>query len=209
MSETLAPEVASGKEIALKLLYIAIAICLIAAVARPAWAAAPEMGLEDLLAIYRKHTAVYDACYLLSIEKVLPSSIRSELLKSSGDKEKGIACALGITSQEAGIRVTDAASLQKLQDYFTAKVRCLEAEIDLRNARTALATYYLDNGKYPSDLKDLASYVTSFKSSMAYRLDPAGRYAIFANNPGCDKTLYISPDSDEIRRMDSTPAQPK
>jgi hypothetical protein len=192
----------------LKLLNITIAICLIAAAAYPAWAER-ELGFEEVLAIYRKHTAIYDACYLLSREKVLPGTILSDLRKNTGDTEKSVACGLGITSQAAGIRITDAASLQKLQDINIARARCMESEVDLHNARTALESYYLDNGKYPSDLKDLGSYASSFKSSMTYRLDSDGRYAVFSNNPGCDKTLYISTDSTEIRRMDSTPAQRK
>jgi hypothetical protein len=191
----------------LKLLNITIAICLIAAAACPAWAER-ELGFDEVLAIYQKQTAIYDACYLLSSEKLLPDTILSDLRKSSPDTDKNVACGLGITSQMAGIRITGAASLHKLQDAYLARARCREAEVDLRNARTALESYHLDNAKYPSDLKDLASYVT-FKSSMTYRLDPDGRYSVFANNPGCDKTLYISPDSAEIQRMDSAPAQRK
>ena len=86
-------------------------------------------------------------------------------MNGAADRRKGITCALGITSSEAGIRLKDVASLKKLMEYFMNKAKCMEAEVDLRNARSALEMYYLDKAKYPATLEEvIGSYVESFKS---------------------------------------------
>jgi hypothetical protein len=130
----------------------------------------------------------------------LTGAMREQILKGAADRKKGMACVLAITSVEAGMRITDTASLQRLRDYFVGKVACVEAEVDLRNAKSALEMYYLDNAKYPATIDDvLGAYVVSFKSKMSYRLETDfGKYVISATNPGCDKTLSLSSDSVDI-----------
>lgn len=100
------------------------------------------------------------------------------------------------------MKITDSASVQKLREYFMGKVACVEAEVDLRNARNALEMFYLDNAKYPENLDDiLGAYVVSFKSKMDYRLETdSGRYVVSAINAGCDKKLTLSSDSADISR---------
>jgi hypothetical protein len=127
-------------------------------------------------------------------------SMREELLNGAADRKKAMACILAITSGEAGIRITDTASLQKLRDFSKNKVKCVEAEVDLRNARTALEMHYLDKAKYPATFKEiLGAYVVSFKSKMTCRqeTDPV-RYVISVTNKGCDKTLFMSSNSTDI-----------
>jgi hypothetical protein len=182
-----------------KVRLIAVFLWIGAAAAQAAWAAA-DKEIDELFALYNDHKNVYDACYELSVSNVLTGSMREELLNGAADRKKAMACVLAITSREAGIRITDIASLQKLRDYSISKVKCVEAEVDLRNARTALEMYYLDKAKYPETLEEIpGAYVVSFKSKMTYRLeaDPA-RYVISATNKGCGKTLFISSDSTDI-----------
>ncbi len=179
-----------------KVRLVAVVLWIGGVVAQAAWAA-PDKELDELYSIYREHKHVSDACYELSVAKVLTGAMREEIVNGAAERRKGVACALGITSGEVGIRITDVASLQKLQEYFMNKAKCVEADVDLRNARTALEMYYLDKAKYPATLDDiLGTYVVSFKSKMKYRLDTdTGRYVISAINEGCDKTLYLSSDS--------------
>jgi hypothetical protein len=162
----------------------------------------PDKELDELFGAYAEHKNIFDACYSLRESGVLTGAMREQILKGAVDRRKGMACVLAITSVEAGMRVTDTASLQKLREYFMGKAKCVEAEVDLRNARNALEMYYLDNAKYPSTLDDvLGDYVVSFKSKMSYRLEADfGKYSISATNPGCDKTLSISSDSVDIIR---------
>jgi hypothetical protein len=182
-----------------KVLLIAVFLWIGATAAQAAWAT-PDKEIDELFAIYKEHKNIYDACYELRVSKVLTGAMREEILNGAADRRKGMACALAITSGEARIRITDTASLQKLRDYFKNKLKCVEAEVDLRNARAALEMYYLDKAKYPATLEEvLGAYVVSFNSKMTYRLesDPV-RYVISATNKGCDKTLFISSDSTDI-----------
>lgn len=181
-------------------LYSALAfLCLQTVVAQFAWAG-PEAEFAELLAIYKEHRPIYDGCYQLAMEKVLTGKMRDELVNGAADRNKGLACALGITSSEAGIRVTDSASLRKLEGYFTNQRRCAEALVDLKNARTALDLYYLDNAKYPAALAEaVASYTVSFRSTPTYRLDQSPfRYFLSATNDGCDRTFFFSSEATEI-----------
>ncbi|HET6420955.1 MAG TPA: hypothetical protein VFG19_12395 [Geobacteraceae bacterium] len=172
---------------------------LIGAAAAQAAGTAPNKELEELYSIYSENKNITDACYELSVAKVLTGAMREGIVSGAADRRKGTACALGITAAEAGIRVTDAASLKKLQDYFRSRIKCAEAEVDLRNAKTALELYYIDKGKYPATLDEiLGPYVASFKSKMDYRLENKRRYVVSATNEGCDKTLSISSDSPDI-----------
>ncbi|HEY6874087.1 MAG TPA: hypothetical protein VI298_15290 [Geobacteraceae bacterium] len=181
--------------------HLALAVfCIGVVAAQFAWAGT-EGEFSELLAIYRDHRTIYDGCYQLAMEKVLTGKMREELVNGAADRNKGLACALGITSSEAGIRVTDSVSLRKLQGYFTNQKRCAEALVDLKNARTAIEMYYLDNAKYPATLEEAAtSHAVSFRSPPAYRPD-RGTFGYFLSttNDGCDRTFFFSTEAPEIR----------
>jgi hypothetical protein len=178
-----------------------IAVMLwIGASAAHAAGVAPDKELDELFAVYTEHKNIYDVCYELRESGVLTGAMREQMLKGASDRNKGMACVLAITSVEAGMRITDSASLQKLREYFVGKAACFEVEVDLRNAKRALEIYYLDNAKYPSSLEEiLGTYVVSFTSKMTYRLETdTGKYFIYATNKGCDKTLSMCSDVTDI-----------
>lgn len=161
-----------------------------------------------LFAIFTGHRDVYDACYTLAVEKVLTPRMREEILGASADREKGMACALGISSSVAGIRVTDEASLARLRTYFTVHRWCEVAKVDLRNAQMAVETYYLDNAKYPATLEDaIADHPVTFRSHVTYRTDANPlRYSLSATNDGCDRTIVLRSDREGFEAREKTPA---
>jgi hypothetical protein len=195
LDESVQKEGAGVKKI--PLIFIALWIGVTAAHAA---GVTPDKELDEFYAVYTEHKNIYDACYSLRESGVLTGPMREQILKGATDRRKAMACVLAITSVEAGMRVTDTASIQKLRDYFMGKAKCVEAEVDLHNAKSALEMYYLDNAKYPATLDDvLGVYLVSFKSKMWYRLETDfGKYVISATNPGCDKTLSLSSDSVDI-----------
>ncbi len=146
---------------------------------------------DELLAIFTENRPVYDACYTLGADKVLTGGLREMIVAGSADKRKGMACALGITSSEAGIRVTDGASLDRLQAYFANLKWCTRAEVDLKNARNAIELFYIDNARYPATLAEAnASSPVTFASAVVYRRDENQRtYHLPATNGGCDTTV--------------------
>ncbi|MDD2319964.1 MAG: hypothetical protein PHO83_07940 [Geobacteraceae bacterium] len=182
-----------------KISLIAVVLLFVAGAAQAA-GAVPDMELDEVFALYSEHKDTYDSCYQLAVSKVLTGAMREEILHGAADQRKGMACALAITSVEAGIRITDIASLEKFRDYFKNKVGCVAAKVDLQNAKAALEMYCLDMGRYPATLDEVVgSYVMSFRSKMTYRLEAdQARYMISATNEGCDKTLFISSDSADI-----------
>jgi hypothetical protein len=185
---------------------ILLTILLVAAQVAAADAAAnPER--EELLAIFTENRAIYDACYTLAAAQVLTSDLREKIV-ASADKRKGMACALAITSNEAGIRVTDAASLDRLQAYFTKKKWCIIAEVDLKNARNVIELFYLDNARYPATLAEAtASSAVQFKSVLEYRQadNPPG-YQLTATNDGCDHMVDFDSRSSVFSTRPKGPA---
>jgi hypothetical protein len=187
-----------------------IVLCICASVAHAA-GPSPDKEIDELFAAYAEHQDVFNACYMLRDSGVLTGAMREQILTGAADRKKGMACVLAITSVEAGMKITDSVSVQKLREYLMGKVACVEAEVDLRNARNALEMYYLDNAKYPANLDDiLGAYVVSFTSKMDYRLETdSGRYVVSATNARCDKKLTLTSDSAEIvREPASGPLQP-
>jgi hypothetical protein len=183
---------------------ILLTILVVAAQVAAADAASnPER--EELLAIFKENRAIYDACYTLADAHVLTGAMR-ETIVASGGKRKGMACALGITSREAGIRVIDAASLDRLEAYFTEKKWCIIAEVDLKNARNAIEIFYLDNARYPATLAEAtASSPVQFKSVVEYRQTDDGGYRLTASNDSCDHSIDFDSQSSVLSTRPKPP----
>jgi hypothetical protein len=157
---------------------------------------AEEAGREELRALMADHRPVYEACYSLASAGVLRGEMRETIVAGAADRRKGLACALGIASHLAGIHVTDEASLERLRAHYERQKWCVIAEVDLKNARTALELFYLENNRYPDTLAETTGFSPATPSSavtIAFDAQRVG-YRLTATNDGCDQAVTLASD---------------